>query len=195
MFGEEGEDLLFDDHNIKKFCIRFFWNPPSCLKMVAQEENNISNSCKSGKVAKPRAILTSEQAVAIFELRPSASDPKTRKTCSAVLARKYGVGEKTVRDIWCGRTWHEETQHLDPSRPARKSAPPGRPLGRKDTAAKQFTRSSDSNQAEISETPSKLFEDPFHDDWPNWQREEAFCDELIPPVIIFKPLAIANVVK
>ncbi len=29
----------------------------------------------------------------------------------------FGVSEKTIRDIWVGRTWKAETQHLDPLLP------------------------------------------------------------------------------
>jgi hypothetical protein len=28
----------------------------------------------------------------------------------------FGVSEKTIRDIWVGRTWKAETRHLDPFR-------------------------------------------------------------------------------
>ena len=42
---------------------------------------------------------------------------------SLAVARTYKVSEKTVRDIWRGRTWHHETLHLDPPRAARADAP------------------------------------------------------------------------
>jgi hypothetical protein len=58
---------------------------------------------------KPRARLTEDQAVDVFKMRSPTS--------SAVnIARRYGVNEKTVRDIWKGRTWSTETSHLDTSR-------------------------------------------------------------------------------
>jgi hypothetical protein len=36
---------------------------------------------------------------------------------SSKVSRMYGVSEKTIRDIWVGRTWKAETRHLDPLRP------------------------------------------------------------------------------
>jgi hypothetical protein len=77
------------------------------------------------KPAKPRAILSEDEAIQIFKakaLLPSAPE----------LARAFQVTEKTVRDIWTGRTWSCETWHLDPSRP-HKIKQPGRPKGRKDS--------------------------------------------------------------
>ena len=47
------------------------------------------------------------------------------------LGKLYEVSEKTIRDIWTGRTWVRETWRLDTSRsiPVKKI---GRPKGRKD---------------------------------------------------------------
>jgi hypothetical protein len=46
-----------------------------------------------------------------------------------VVSNLYGVNEKTVRDIWSGRTWSKEIRlHLDPSRAA-VSADPSRCQG------------------------------------------------------------------
>ena len=57
----------------------------------------------------PRARLTQDQAIEIFKMRSSAS--------SAIsIAESHRVSEKTVRDIWIGRTWSRETCHLDMAR-------------------------------------------------------------------------------
>ena len=84
--------------------------------------------------SKPRAILTSEKAVEIFSrsVPPTGSSSAERPHATSV-AREYGVSEKTVRDIWTGRTWSDETRHLDPHRPPREAKPTGRPRGRQDT--------------------------------------------------------------
>ena len=39
------------------------------------------------------------------------------------IAPRYGVTPKTIRDIWCGRTWPQTTEHLwtDEERAARQS--------------------------------------------------------------------------
>ena len=143
-------------------------------------------SQKSGAVAKPRAILTQDQAVEIFMLKPPASDPKSSKHSHRV-ARRYDVSEKTVRDIWRGRTWHAETKHLDPCRPARISAPPGRPLGKKDRAPRRISHSTEASGAK--EANILALEDPFHDDWPYWARAERYSAVTLPPVIVFTPLS------
>jgi hypothetical protein len=150
----------------------------SILKTFSEHKLN-------SRAAKPRAILNRDQAVEIFKLKPPASDLKTSKVCLTV-ASMYKVSEKTVRDIWSGRTWHEETKHLDPSRPVRNSAPPGRPIGRKDSAPRRGNgghRSSSTIQ-----TCSTDYEDPFHDDWPNWARAGSSSYVILPPVILYTPL-------
>ena len=89
--------------------------------------------------SKPRAILTCEKAVDIFRRSlPSAgcllSAEKLTATC---VAQEYGINEKTVRDIWTGRTWYNETLHLDPHRPHREAKTAGRPRGKRDNAPRR----------------------------------------------------------
>ena len=88
--------------------------------------------------SKPRAILTSEKAVEIFSrsLTSTVSSSAERPHATSV-AREYGVSEKTVRDIWTGRTWSNETRHLDPHRPPREAKPTGRPRGRQDSTPRK----------------------------------------------------------
>jgi hypothetical protein len=59
---------------------------------------------------RPRAVLTAPQVVAIFQYRAFLRS-------SSKVSRMYGVSEKTIRDIWMGRTWKAATRHLDPLRP------------------------------------------------------------------------------
>ena len=131
-------------------------------------------------VAKPRAVLDLQQVIQIFQSRHAAVQLTGASSLS--VARCFGVSEKTVRDIWTGRTWHNETAHLDPSRPARTLAPPGRPVGRKDSVPRRK-----SNQQRRADSPKDRFlcasktaesglpaqsdpDDPFHDDWPFWEQ-------------------------
>ena len=79
----------------------------------------------SSTAPKPRAVLTRDDAIAIFKLKESLQ-PATK------VSRFYGVSEKAVRDIWTGRTWSAETWHLDTTR-ALKIKPSGRPQGSRDT--------------------------------------------------------------
>jgi hypothetical protein len=75
--------------------------------------------------SKPRARLSVDQVLTIFQARASAST-------ATKVATVYGVSEKAVRDIWKGRTWSRETWHLDTSRPLQLKIP-GRPKGCRDT--------------------------------------------------------------
>jgi hypothetical protein len=60
---------------------------------------------------KTRAKLSVPQVVDIFQLKKDLSAQS-----AAQVARQYEVSEKTVRDIWAGRTWTSETWHLDTTR-------------------------------------------------------------------------------
>ena len=64
----------------------------------------------------PRAILTGEQAIEIYQYQRTRPmrfkfDATLTGKASAV-AEKYHISPKTVRDIWNRRTWTTETQHL-----------------------------------------------------------------------------------
>ena len=124
-------------------------------------------------IAKPRAVLNEAEAIAIFQLRPRSDLPRVVRD-SLSVAQAFTVSEKTVRDIWSARTWHRETLHLDPSRPARADTLPGRPLGRKDSAPRR-------RPVRKSKLPAATdADDPFHDDWPNWERADHFSEQLMP---------------
>lgn len=66
----------------------------------------------------PRALLTEQQAVEIYKYR-NAKDRRQAHLFfshlvgkSSVLAMKYNISPKAVRDIWNRRTWTQETRHL-----------------------------------------------------------------------------------
>ena len=86
--------------------------------------------------AKSRRVLTKEQVMDIFRLSTVRSSDAKRPTATSV-ARKYSVSEKTIRDIWRGRTWHEETLPLDTDRPVKTKLKTGRPQGRKDSVPRK----------------------------------------------------------
>jgi len=52
-----------------------------------------------------RARLTKEQAIDIFKIRRT----KTART-AGLLATKYGISPKAIRDIWTRKSWAEETR-------------------------------------------------------------------------------------
>jgi len=62
-----------------------------------------------------RQQLIPEEAAEIYMQRPSKEGKMSRHGGMAlckVIAPKYGVTPKTIRDIWRGRTWIQATQHL-----------------------------------------------------------------------------------
>ena len=87
----------------------------------------MAHACK-----KPSSVLTKEQAIEIFRLSLTHSSKEKRPTATSV-ARTFDVSEKTVRDIWSARTWHDETLPLDVNRTPRAAKKIGRPPGRFDS--------------------------------------------------------------
>jgi hypothetical protein len=57
---------------------------------------------------RPRAVLSKEQAIEIFEYKKKLGNQSMTAT-SIELANKYNVNSKTIRDIWSGRSWFEVT--------------------------------------------------------------------------------------
>ena len=85
--------------------------------------------------SKPQAKLCKEKALEIFKLLDIS--PASGKPNASFVAREYGVNEKTIRDIWTGRTWNEETQPLAINREPKKREKAGRPLGCKDSVPRR----------------------------------------------------------
>mmetsp|Transcript_52548 Transcript_52548/g.137828 ORF Transcript_52548/g.137828 Transcript_52548/m.137828 type:complete len:146 (-) Transcript_52548:1242-1679(-) len=63
-----------------------------------------SSSSSAAAAARPRAILCSTNVIYIMDSKGKAT--------AATLARRYGVTEKAIRDIWRGRTWAKETSSI-----------------------------------------------------------------------------------
>ena len=80
----------------------------------------------------PRAKLTASDAINIYKLKNTAASAMS-------VARVFNVGEKTVRDVWKGRTWAKETWHLDTARPLTLKRA-GRPAGSKDLKPRKKRR-------------------------------------------------------
>ena len=69
----------------------------------------------------------------------STNNPaKSKNANPSFIAKSFNVSEKTVRDIWSGRTWHKETFNLDMKQEPRPRARIGRPKGRKDSAPRRM---------------------------------------------------------
>ena len=109
----------------------------NCSETSSRNETCISDprTLLSLEACKTRAILTAEQAILIFQIMQShggIQSIQSGRLRPSAVARAFGVSEKTVRDIWKGRTWLRETMHLDPARfvtAAARLRPPGRPRG------------------------------------------------------------------
>jgi len=91
---------------------------------------------QEGKVNAKLSAETAIEIYAIMMLQKSLGKDHQcsgfrSKTSAAALARRFSITEKTVRDIWCGRTWRRETAALLDADEASKvlsgMRPPGRP--------------------------------------------------------------------
>jgi hypothetical protein len=63
----------------------------------------------------PRVILTEQQAVEICAMKPAVPITGTLhrgESRSRIIAERFGVSPKTVRDIWNRKTWVSATMHL-----------------------------------------------------------------------------------
>jgi hypothetical protein len=101
-------------------------------KVLSKMPSSIPTNQAATSNKKAFSFLLEQQVVEIFG-KKLVNDSRCPgdKLSAAAVSRMYGVSDKTVRDIWRGRTWSRETQHMDPSRPlVHKQV--GRPQGAKD---------------------------------------------------------------
>jgi hypothetical protein len=82
-----------------------------------------------------RQQLTVEEAAEIYSLRPRRGDVSNGGLVHCrLLAPKYGVTPKTIRDVWSGRTWAEATRHLwTPEEKAQRDRPKAKSCAKNDT--------------------------------------------------------------
>jgi hypothetical protein len=117
----------------------------------------MAHACK-----KPSSVLTKDQAIEIFRLSLTHSSKEKRSTATSV-ARTFDVSEKTVRDIWSARTWHDETLPLDVNRTPRAAKKIGRPHGRFDSKPrKPRTVKSLSSTPQTQETDNAKLNSPLY---------------------------------
>jgi hypothetical protein len=67
-----------------------------------------SNGRGEKQEVRPRAVLSKEQAIEIFQCKNDLGNQSMTAT-SIALANKYNVSAKTIRDIWSGKSWFEAT--------------------------------------------------------------------------------------
>lgn len=62
-------------------------------------------------IGKSRTVLTDYDVINIFRRSLPLDEPETvegrvaKRPSAVAVAREYHISEKTVRDIWAGRTW------------------------------------------------------------------------------------------
>eukprot|EP00291_Cryptomonas_curvata_P018827 CAMPEP_0172167308 /NCGR_PEP_ID=MMETSP1050-20130122/9498_1 /TAXON_ID=233186 /ORGANISM="Cryptomonas curvata, Strain CCAP979/52" /LENGTH=314 /DNA_ID=CAMNT_0012838081 /DNA_START=95 /DNA_END=1035 /DNA_ORIENTATION=- len=80
-----------------------------------EESSDLRNARRFKHPSSKRQQLTAEDAVEIYRQRPT-NPGKALKRGSMMgcklIAPKFGVSPKTIRDIWRGRTWIHATEHL-----------------------------------------------------------------------------------
>jgi hypothetical protein len=79
-----------------------------------------------------RAILTEQQAIDIFGFR-SENSITTMVSSASFVAKRYGINERTFRDIWKQRTWTHATCSLAEEGSPMAKRKMIRPVGSKDT--------------------------------------------------------------
>ena len=84
-----------------------------------------------------------------------------------IIAPKYGVSPKTIRDIWRGRTWLHATEHLwteeDKGQKSSRSAAPISQIAEEPDAEIRFKLQSPQNNADLSSTRSLAAPGPCND--------------------------------
>ena len=85
---------------------------------------------------KRRAILTEQQAIEIFRIGSDDSTPIVVSSAK-VVARRYGINERAVRDIWNQRTWTHATWPIAQSTGPTADKKMGRPIGSKDSSPRR----------------------------------------------------------
>eukprot|EP00292_Cryptomonas_paramecium_P000830 CAMPEP_0113694082 /NCGR_PEP_ID=MMETSP0038_2-20120614/20061_1 /TAXON_ID=2898 /ORGANISM="Cryptomonas paramecium" /LENGTH=237 /DNA_ID=CAMNT_0000616303 /DNA_START=56 /DNA_END=766 /DNA_ORIENTATION=+ /assembly_acc=CAM_ASM_000170 len=64
-------------------------------------------------IHKARTALLEKQVVAIYASKFMSTAKMSQTEKAALLASRYNVNEKTIRDIWRGRTWRHLTSNQD----------------------------------------------------------------------------------
>ena len=106
--------------------------------------------------SRPRALLTEQEAVEIYQFRKAAAAHRAAGHTahligrSSAVAMKYNISPKAVRDIWNRRTWTQETCHLwtDDEKPMLRTKAPLCKLSRRDSDSSTSSETSCSQDGE-----------------------------------------------
>ena len=98
------------------------WSSTDQHPLCFNQQGDDCLSLSAAPPGKPRAILTADQVLEIFRCKPASLPSGFKAVGCTAVARRFGVDEKTVRDIWKGHTWSEVTRPYDPARPAKSTA-------------------------------------------------------------------------
>mmetsp|Transcript_66855 Transcript_66855/g.178737 ORF Transcript_66855/g.178737 Transcript_66855/m.178737 type:complete len:249 (+) Transcript_66855:90-836(+) len=94
--------------------------------------------CENDDISSKRCVLTKKDAIEIFMLK----DDSCSHAASVIIAGRYNVSPKAIRDIWTGRSWLKATEKLWNQDDLPKHNPVGRPKGKKDSRPRQLKTAS-----------------------------------------------------
>ena len=110
-----------------------------------------------------RAILTEQQAIDIFRIQADSSVPAI-VSHATLVAKEYGINERTVRDIWKQRTWAHATCCIPQRSKTIVQTKRGRPTGSKDKRPrKQKLATPSASTISIHSTPLECAPSPYSD--------------------------------
>mmetsp|Transcript_46798 Transcript_46798/g.124339 ORF Transcript_46798/g.124339 Transcript_46798/m.124339 type:complete len:293 (+) Transcript_46798:3-881(+) len=129
------------------------------FKMTTSDYTETEKKVERSWNSRNKKKLTRQSALEIYLIKVLQErgncDPRNR-TPAMVVARRYSVTEKTVRDIWCGRTWPCETAGLLETEEASELHHRMRPLGRPRNVDKIL------NLGQLGSSSSEGSEDRFY---------------------------------
>eukprot|EP00292_Cryptomonas_paramecium_P022595 CAMPEP_0113689694 /NCGR_PEP_ID=MMETSP0038_2-20120614/17332_1 /TAXON_ID=2898 /ORGANISM="Cryptomonas paramecium" /LENGTH=192 /DNA_ID=CAMNT_0000610845 /DNA_START=29 /DNA_END=607 /DNA_ORIENTATION=+ /assembly_acc=CAM_ASM_000170 len=97
------------DEQFQKAALR----APQSTGINAMKSTDTVIKKENGIQRRPRAKLSKTQVLQIFQLKGlKGSGEGSDRVTTHRLARKLGVSEKTIRNIWSGQTWKVQTAGL-----------------------------------------------------------------------------------
>ena len=101
---------------------------------------------------RPRAVLTETQVLEIFRIKLPGLECSPNSNVASLVASKYGVNEKTVRDIWKGRTWRRTTGQVYECRLPSLQSRPKKPRMKNEHGTWPITRQDEKKERSRSKT-------------------------------------------
>ena len=132
-------------------------------------------------MSKHRTVLNEHQVIEIYKRKimyePKLTRNVNRFRSASLIAKEFDISEKTVRDIWKGRTWRNTTRPLESSSLPLLLVKIGRPKGARDKKPRKRREDSVAKRAcwqghclwcnsnEICHVPAQSSVDAFLESW------------------------------